>query len=107
MSTSDVVVHIVDDEESIRRSASFMLKTSGYAVQTWTSGTEFLKEVRHAEQGCREHRLPGVAHLPASWFLPLPSPEPPLLAKFAKNLLTRLSSTIADCVNSMRLPSFR
>ena len=46
------LIHIVDDEESIRRSASFMLKTSGYAVQTWTSGTEFLKEVRHAEQGC-------------------------------------------------------
>ena len=28
------LIHIVDDEESIRRSASFMLKTSGYAVQT-------------------------------------------------------------------------
>jgi len=46
------LIHIVDDEESIRRSASFMLKTSGYAVQTWVSGAEFLKEVRHAEHGC-------------------------------------------------------
>ncbi len=46
------LIHIVDDEESIRRSASFMLKTSGYAVQTWSSGTEFLKDVRHAEFGC-------------------------------------------------------
>lgn len=46
------LVHIVDDEEAIRRSTSFMLKTSGYSVQTWPSGTHFLKEVRHAEQGC-------------------------------------------------------
>jgi two-component system response regulator FixJ len=46
------LIHIVDDEEAIRRSASFMLKTSGYAVETWPSGSAFLKEVRHAEQGC-------------------------------------------------------
>jgi two-component system response regulator FixJ len=42
----------VDDEESIRRSAGFMLKTSGYAVETWASGAAFLREVRHAEHGC-------------------------------------------------------
>jgi two-component system, LuxR family, response regulator FixJ len=46
------LVHVVDDEDSIRRSVSFMLKTSGYQVQTWTSGLAFLKEVRNAEQGC-------------------------------------------------------
>ncbi len=46
------LVHIVDDEDAIRRSASFMLKTSGYAVETWPTGAAFLKEVRHAEQGC-------------------------------------------------------
>lgn len=46
------LVHIVDDEESIRRSASFMLKTSGYAVETWQSGAAFLKEIRHVPEGC-------------------------------------------------------
>ena len=46
------MVHIVDDEDSIRRSVGFMLKTSGYQVETWTSGQAFLKEVRNAEQGC-------------------------------------------------------
>lgn len=46
------LIHVVDDEESVRRSASFLLKTSGYAVRTWESGTAFLKEVRHAETGC-------------------------------------------------------
>jgi two-component system response regulator FixJ len=46
------LVHIVDDEEAIRRSAGFMLRTSGYVIETWPSGVAFLKEVRHAEEGC-------------------------------------------------------
>ncbi|MEO6215470.1 MAG: response regulator FixJ [Sphingomonas sp.] len=46
------LIHIVDDEDAIRRSASFMLKTSGFDVETWSSGTAFLKEVRHAAPGC-------------------------------------------------------
>lgn len=46
------LVHIIDDEDGIRRSASFMLKTSGFATRTWESGVAFLKEVRHAETGC-------------------------------------------------------
>ena len=50
--TDNKLVHIVDDEDAIRRSASFMLKTSGYSVQTWASGAAFLKEVRHAAEGC-------------------------------------------------------
>jgi len=46
------LIHIVDDEEAIRRSASFMLKTSGFDVQTWPSGVAFLKEARNAPTGC-------------------------------------------------------
>ncbi|MBW8297962.1 response regulator [Sphingopyxis sp.] len=50
--TNRKLIHIVDDEEAIRRSASFMLKTSGYAVETWATGVAFLKEIRHVPQGC-------------------------------------------------------
>lgn len=46
------LIHVVDDEEAIRRSASFMLKTSGFDVQTWPSGVAFLKEARNAASGC-------------------------------------------------------
>jgi two-component system response regulator FixJ len=46
------IIHIIDDEEAIRRSAGFMLKTSGYAVATYASGVTFLKEIRSLEAGC-------------------------------------------------------
>ncbi|MFA7603880.1 MAG: response regulator [Novosphingobium sp.] len=46
------LVHIVDDEEAIRRSVGFMLKTAGYQVETWSSGQDFLKEVKHVAHGC-------------------------------------------------------
>jgi two-component system, LuxR family, response regulator FixJ len=46
------MVHVVDDEESVRRGTKFFLTTSGYAVRTWSSGIAFLKEVRHVEPGC-------------------------------------------------------
>lgn len=50
--TDKNLIHIVDDEEAIRRSAGYMLKTAGYAVQPWASGSEFLRDVRHAAHGC-------------------------------------------------------
>lgn len=55
-------IHIVDDEDAIRRSASFMLKTSGYAVSTYASGTEFLLHAKAAEPGCvlLDVRMPGM-----------------------------------------------
>lgn len=46
------LVHIVDDEEAIRRSAGFMLRTSGYEVTTWASGVAFLREAKSVEPGC-------------------------------------------------------
>ena len=46
------MVHVIDDDDGVRRSASFLLKTSGFATRTWESGVAFLREVRHAEAGC-------------------------------------------------------
>ena len=49
---SDRIVHLVDDDEAIRRSASFMLKTSGFLVKTYASGVELLKEAKELAPGC-------------------------------------------------------
>lgn len=49
---SDRIVHLVDDDEAIRRSAGFLLKTSGYQVKAYPSGVELLKEARNLQPGC-------------------------------------------------------
>ena len=46
------LVYVVDDDDAIRRSAGFMLKTSGFRVRTFESGVQLLKEVRSLEPGC-------------------------------------------------------
>jgi two-component system, LuxR family, response regulator FixJ len=46
------LVHLVDDDAAIRRSAGFLLKTAGYQVQTYTSGVELLKKAEQLQQGC-------------------------------------------------------
>ena len=55
-------IHLVDDDEAIRRSASFMLRTSGYVVKTYVSGVEFLAGAREAVPGCilLDVRMPGM-----------------------------------------------
>lgn len=46
------IAYLVDDDESVRRSTGFMLKTSGFEVQSYASGIDLLKEVKHLEPGC-------------------------------------------------------
>ena len=55
------LVHVVDDDEAIRRSTGFMLKTAGLRVRTYASGTLFLKDLRSLEPGCilLDIRMPG------------------------------------------------
>lgn len=45
-------IHLVDDEAAIRRSVSFMLRTSGFAVEAYASGSEFLAGAGSAIAGC-------------------------------------------------------
>lgn len=56
------LVHLVDDDGAIRRSAGFMLKTSGYQVRSYESGVELLKCPGELSQGCilLDIRMPGM-----------------------------------------------
>ena len=55
-------IHLVDDEDSIRRSAGFMLRTAGFEVETYASGVDFLKVAQHVAPGCilLDVRMPGM-----------------------------------------------
>ncbi|CAN5432587.1 response regulator FixJ [soil metagenome] len=59
---SQTPIYIVDDDEAIRRSLSFMLKTAGYPVRAFAGGTEFLKDAANLEPGCvlLDVRMPDI-----------------------------------------------
>lgn len=62
MSDADIVVHIVDDEEAVRASLSFLLSTSGFAVRTHASALAFLELAPEIKNGClvTDLRMPDV-----------------------------------------------
>ena len=55
-------VHLVDDDDSVRRSVGFMLKTSGYKVLSYASGQELLAASKELGDGCilMDIRMPGM-----------------------------------------------
>jgi len=61
MNTSRLI-HLVDDDEAIRHSASFMLRHAGFRVKTYTDGVAFLAQVAGAETGCilLDVQMPGM-----------------------------------------------
>lgn len=56
------LVHVIDDEESIRRSLDFLLRNEGYRVATWANPGLFLKRVDRLEPACvlLDVRMPGI-----------------------------------------------
>lgn len=56
------IVHLVDDDEAIRHSASFMLRHAGYTVKTHKDGIAFLDAVTADMEGCilLDVRMPGM-----------------------------------------------
>jgi two-component system response regulator FixJ len=56
------LVHVADDDDAIRRSVSFALKTSGFQVRTYESGSELLKGAPDIASGCilLDIRMPGM-----------------------------------------------
>src|SRR5258705_7275797 len=50
--TDQAIVAVVDDDASVRRSLHRLLRSAGYAVETFASGVEFLEWLRHGRAAC-------------------------------------------------------
>ncbi|MEC9247192.1 response regulator FixJ [Nitratireductor rhodophyticola] len=59
----DVVIHIVDDEEPVRKSLAFLLTMSGHAARVHSSATEFLKSAPGLRNACliTDLRMPDMS----------------------------------------------
>lgn len=62
---NDPIVFVIDDEPSVRRSLSRLLKTAGYRVQAFGSAKEFLEHQREGGACCivLDVRLPELSGL--------------------------------------------
>lgn len=59
---NDMLVHIVDDEDPIRRSLDFLLRTAGFRVEKWEDGESFLAGADSVAPACvlLDIRMPGM-----------------------------------------------
>jgi len=61
---SEATVHIIDDDDAVRHSLEFLLKTANIEVYSYDSGEAFLEKMQTTE-GCvvTDIRMPGISGL--------------------------------------------
>lgn len=60
---TESLVHVIDDDEAMRQSLSFLLKTAGLGVVTYDSAAAFLRELPKVRLGCivTDVRMPEIS----------------------------------------------
>jgi len=60
--TADADVHVIDDDEAVRESIDFLLRSAGLSVRTYDSATAFLEAAPKISSGCiiTDVRMPGL-----------------------------------------------
>jgi len=56
------LVHLIDDDEDVRRALAFLLGTAGLAVKVYDSASAFLEKCEDFQSGCivSDVRMPGI-----------------------------------------------
>ena len=62
-STLDITVFVIDDDASVRKSLSRLLRSAGYTAETFSSAEEFLRREHFDGVGCilLDVRMPGLS----------------------------------------------
>lgn len=60
---SDTIVHVIDDDEAMRKSLAFLLQSAKVNVQTYDSAAAFLNGLPNIKAGCvvTDVRMPGMS----------------------------------------------
>jgi two-component system, LuxR family, response regulator FixJ len=60
---ADAIVHVIDDDEAVRQSIEFLLRTAGVTARTYDSASAFLDALPNIESGCiiTDVRMPGIS----------------------------------------------
>jgi two-component system response regulator FixJ len=59
---ANAIVHLIDDDEDVRRALAFLLGTAGLAVKVYESAIPFLEQFDGSQTGCivSDVRMPGM-----------------------------------------------
>jgi two-component system response regulator FixJ len=71
--TPEPVIHVVEDDQAVRQSLTFLLSASGYAVRTYDCADAFLAAQSRVQPGCllTDIRMPGTDGLTLLRYLKL------------------------------------
>jgi two-component system response regulator FixJ len=60
---ADAIVHVIDDDEAVRQSIEFLLRTAGVTARTYDSASAFLDALPTVNSGCiiTDVRMPGIS----------------------------------------------
>src|SRR5215471_13925235 len=60
---ADEIVHVIDDDEAVRQSIEFLLRTAGVTARTYDSASTFLNALPTIDSGCiiTDVRMPGIS----------------------------------------------
>src|SRR6516225_2519561 len=60
---SEAIVYVIDDDEAVRQSVEFLLRTSGITAKTYDSAAAFLDAVQKMDSGCviPDVRMPEIS----------------------------------------------
>ncbi len=63
MPANNAIVYVIDDDEAARQSLEFLLRANAFEVETFESGTAFLKIVPSIKSGCviTDVRMPEIS----------------------------------------------
>jgi two-component system, LuxR family, response regulator FixJ len=63
MPQTEAVVHVIDDDEAIRESLTFLLESADFKARTYDSANAFLRDLPPDAQGCivTDIRMPGIS----------------------------------------------
>jgi two-component system, LuxR family, response regulator FixJ len=60
---AEAIVHVIDDDQAVRQSIEFLLRTAGMMARTYESASAFLNALPTIESGCivTDVRMPGIS----------------------------------------------
>ena len=81
MISTTTLVAIFDDEETVRKALSRLLRAAGYGVETFASGADFLGTVEQRQPHCvvLDMRMPHVGGLDVQRALQRAAPQVPVV----------------------------